>query len=101
MVESTSLLKKRTPKGYRGFESHPDRFKPMGVPQSGTPMGLKRFRGGDSVRFEVSSSELRKTEQREVNPSLTVLFIINDLRRMKRSGSQRKLQHGGPSRLGR
>lgn len=47
-------------------------------------MGFKRLGGWDSVRFEASSSELRKTEQSEVNPTLTVFFIINELRELSR-----------------
>ena len=36
MVESSALLKRRSPKGYRGFESLPHRFRSMITLNRGT-----------------------------------------------------------------
>ncbi len=86
MVESSALLKRRSPKGYRGFESLPHRFSEKSGERElhnrceHSPSGGMRTRKGGFDRLrgsalaEAGQSEATFVERREAqdNPSLTV-----------------------------
>jgi hypothetical protein len=70
VVESGALLKRCTPKGYRGFESRPHRGFPLEVvvteAKSAKPrckMSLKKFAVQPSVVAEVSGHETGRRER--------------------------------------